>query len=89
MVALQELPHVNVLSKIDMIEQFGKTDFNLEYYTDVLDLDFLLDRLNQVGFRVCDVPKKSSTATDIRLPHMYYASVLPAFRIPGEPSSEN
>lgn len=33
-----ELPHVNVLSKIDLLPQYGELDFNLEFYTDVLDL---------------------------------------------------
>lgn len=41
-----ELPHVNVLSKIDIIEQYGKLDFNLDFYTEVLDLKFVLDRLH-------------------------------------------
>ncbi|XP_005991074.1 GPN-loop GTPase 2 [Latimeria chalumnae] len=40
-----ELPHVNVLSKMDLIEQFGKLAFNLDYYTEVLDLSFLVDHL--------------------------------------------
>ena len=74
-----ELPHVNVLSKIDIIEQYGKLgiafvykfissitsarcnymfslahffndillylDFSLDYYTEVLDLKFVLDEL--------------------------------------------
>ncbi|EGC36613.1 hypothetical protein DICPUDRAFT_31574 [Dictyostelium purpureum] len=36
-----ELPHVNVLSKMDLIEQNGPLDFQLDYYTDVLDLSYL------------------------------------------------
>lgn len=40
-----ELPHVNVLSKCDLIEKFGKLSFNLDFYTDVLDLGYLLDEL--------------------------------------------
>lgn len=40
-----ELPHVNVLSKADLIEKFGKLAFNLDFYTEVLDLSFLLDHL--------------------------------------------
>ncbi|XP_062889847.1 GPN-loop GTPase 2 [Mobula hypostoma] len=40
-----ELPHVNILSKMDLIEKFGKLAFNLEYYTEVLDLSYLLDHL--------------------------------------------
>ena len=30
-----ELPHVNVLSKIDKIEAYGELPFNLEYFTEV------------------------------------------------------
>ena len=30
-----ELPHVNLLSKIDLIEQYGKLQFNLDFYTEV------------------------------------------------------
>lgn len=32
-----ELPHVNLLSKIDLIEQYGKLHFNLDFYTEVRD----------------------------------------------------
>ncbi|XP_067318490.1 GPN-loop GTPase 2-like [Anolis sagrei] len=40
-----ELPHVNVLSKMDLIKQYGKLAFNLDYYTEVLDLSYLIDHL--------------------------------------------
>ncbi|XP_067399410.1 GPN-loop GTPase 2 [Emydura macquarii macquarii] len=40
-----ELPHVNVLSKMDLIEQYGKLAFNLDYYTEVMDLSYLVDHL--------------------------------------------
>ncbi|NXD31447.1 GPN2 GTPase, partial [Spelaeornis formosus] len=40
-----ELPHVNVLSKMDLIEQYGRLAFNLDYYTEVLDLSYLVDHL--------------------------------------------
>lgn len=30
-----ELPHVNLLSKVDLIEQYGKLHFNLDFYTQV------------------------------------------------------
>lgn len=40
-----ELPHVNVLSKMDLIEQYGKLAFNLDFYTEVMDLHYLLDHL--------------------------------------------
>lgn len=36
-----ELPHVNVLSKIDLIEKLGKLDLGLEFYTTATDLDYL------------------------------------------------
>ncbi|KAL6560191.1 GPN-loop GTPase qqt1 [Orobanche hederae] len=42
-----ELPHVNVLSKIDLIESYGKLAFNLDFYTDVLDLSYLQHHLDQ------------------------------------------
>jgi len=42
-----ELPHVNVLSKIDLMQSMGKLDFNLEFYTDVLDLSYLVDKLSE------------------------------------------
>lgn len=47
-----ELPHVNVLSKIDMVEKFGKLDMNLEFYTTATDLEYLnfaLDREDKSG----------------------------------------
>uniref|UniRef100_H2ZDU9 GPN-loop GTPase 2 n=1 Tax=Ciona savignyi TaxID=51511 RepID=H2ZDU9_CIOSA len=37
------LPHVNVLSKMDIAEEYGKFPFHLEYYTEVLDLNRLLE----------------------------------------------
>lgn len=71
-----ELPHVNVLSKVDLIETYGKLskhmlpsrrwlqmfwsctehytccyqDFSLEYYTEVMDLSYLLESLNADAF---------------------------------------
>jgi GTPase SAR1 family protein len=45
-----ELPHVNVLSKIDLVEKYGKLDFNLEYYADVLDLKYIRKALKKENF---------------------------------------
>lgn len=50
MVSLQsmlhlETPHVNVLSKIDLMDKYGDLDFSLEYYADVQDLKYLADRV--------------------------------------------
>lgn len=41
------LPHVNVLSKADLLKEHGsKLIFNLEFYTEVLDLKYLLEALD-------------------------------------------
>ena len=68
-----ELPHVNVLSKVDLMEQYGKLGnllnflkvsfdvryyivylhlvaFGLDYYTEVMDLSYLLEQLPQSSF---------------------------------------
>ena len=42
-----EMPHVNVLSKLDMAEQ-NDNNFDLEFYTDLFDLERLLDHNNQI-----------------------------------------
>ncbi|PQP92647.1 GPN-loop GTPase 2 [Prunus yedoensis var. nudiflora] len=42
-----ELPHINVLSKIDLIESYGKIAFNLDFYTDVENLSYLQYSLDQ------------------------------------------
>ncbi|KAG4303889.1 hypothetical protein PORY_002706 [Pneumocystis oryctolagi] len=41
------LPHVNVLSKIDLIGMYGKLLFNLDFYTEVQDLSRLLPYLEK------------------------------------------
>jgi len=41
-----ELPHINVLSKVDLITQYGDLDFNLDFYTEVQDLSYLENLLN-------------------------------------------
>lgn len=46
------LPHVNFLSKADQLKKFqSKLKFNLDFYTDVLDLKYLVDNID-------DGPKK-------------------------------
>ncbi|XP_076066572.1 GPN-loop GTPase 2 [Oratosquilla oratoria] len=40
-----EMPLVNILSKVDTVEKYGKLNFGLDFYTEVLDLDYLLDAL--------------------------------------------
>ncbi|KAL3137991.1 hypothetical protein ABBQ38_005230 [Trebouxia sp. C0009 RCD-2024] len=45
-----ELPHVNLLSKIDLIEQYGKLQFNLDFYTEVQDLSYLVQAMGNDPF---------------------------------------
>lgn len=44
------LPHVNVLSKTDLTERYGKLLFHPSFYTEVLDLEYLLNALNDDPF---------------------------------------
>jgi GPN-loop GTPase len=41
-----ELPAVNVLSKIDLIEKYGDLDFSLDHYTECSDLRYLAGALD-------------------------------------------
>ena len=59
-----ELPHVNFLSKMDLIHQYGKLPFNLDFYTNVLDLgylcecldeDLILKKFKKLNEKICDV----------------------------------
>ena len=40
-----DLPHINVLSKIDNLYKYPKLPFNLDFYTEVQDLSYLLPHL--------------------------------------------
>lgn len=40
-----DLPHINVLTKIDKLSTYGELAFNLDFYTDVQDLNYLLPEL--------------------------------------------
>jgi GPN-loop GTPase len=42
-----DMPHVNVLSKIDKVSSYDELPFNLEYYTDVDDLNYLTPYLEE------------------------------------------
>ena len=59
-----ELPHVNILSKMDLIKQYGELAFNLDFYTEVLDLSYLcetleddklLKKFKRLNEKICDV----------------------------------
>lgn len=45
-----ELPHVNILSKVDLIETYGRLPMALDFYTNVADLSYLQYHLNQDPF---------------------------------------
>ena len=40
-----DMPHVNVLSKVDKVASYDELPFNLEFYTDVDDLTYLTPHL--------------------------------------------
>ena len=40
-----DLPHLNVLTKIDKIASYGPLPFNLDYYAEVQDLSYILPHL--------------------------------------------
>jgi len=42
-----DLPHLNVLTKIDNLRNYPDLPFNLDYYTEVQDLHYLLPHLNR------------------------------------------
>lgn len=42
-----DLPHVNVFSKIDLLKSYGELPFNLNYYTEVQDLQYLFPLLEK------------------------------------------
>jgi hypothetical protein len=42
-----DLPHINVLTKIDNLQNYPNLPFNLDYYTEVQDLNYLLPHLNK------------------------------------------
>ncbi|KAL6710241.1 hypothetical protein ACN47E_009187 [Coniothyrium glycines] len=42
-----DLPHLNVLTKIDNLRNYPDLPFNLDFYTEVQDLQFLLPHLNR------------------------------------------
>jgi len=42
-----DLPHINVLTKIDKISSYDPLPFNLDFYTEVQDLSYLIRHLEQ------------------------------------------
>ena len=60
-----EMPHVNVLSKVDTIEKYGKLNFNIDYYTEVLDLEYLVDSMPDDPFFTAKFKKLNAAITDL------------------------
>ncbi|XP_043496997.1 GPN-loop GTPase 2 [Polistes fuscatus] len=45
------LPHVNIMTKFDEMKKFkDQLDFNIDFYTEVLDLNYLLEKLDEDPF---------------------------------------
>jgi GPN-loop GTPase len=45
------LPHINLLTKVDLLKKhMDKLDFGIDFYTDVLDLNYLLECLDNDNF---------------------------------------
>jgi hypothetical protein len=42
-----DFPFLNVLTKIDILSNYGPLDFKLDFYAQVQDLSYLLEYLNQ------------------------------------------
>lgn len=42
---LLDLPHINVLSKVDLLKSYGELPFGLEFYTQVQDLSYLFPHI--------------------------------------------
>lgn len=59
-----ELPHINVMSKVDQIQKFGKLNYNIDFYTDVLDLGFLVEQMSEDPFTK-KYKKLNSALTDL------------------------
>ncbi|CAG0921827.1 unnamed protein product [Notodromas monacha] len=58
------LPHINILSKIDLAQKYGKLEFGLDYYMDVMDLNFLLDTIPDDPF-MCKFAKLNEALVGI------------------------
>jgi len=61
---LLNFPHINVLSKLDLLKSYGPLPFNLDFYTEVQDLSHLLPfleteqgspRFSKLNEAICDL----------------------------------
>lgn len=58
-----DLPHVNVLSKIDLLSNYGELPFNLDFYTEVQELAYLKPYVEKESNSV--LGKKYSNLTNL------------------------
>ena len=59
-----DLPHLNVLTKIDNLRNYPNLPFNLDYYTEVQDLHYLLPHLDREQTSGIPGPTQAGTAND-------------------------
>lgn len=59
-----DLPHLNVLTKIDNLASYGPLPFNLDFYTEVQDLEYLLPHLDAERPFLAGPPAATSQAED-------------------------
>lgn len=86
-----EMPHINVLTKMDILRSFGPLDFDLEYYTEVQDLSHLalllerdprMHRFSALNKAICEVVEDfglvsfSTLAVEVRLLSLWLAGAL-------------
>ncbi|KAF1839457.1 hypothetical protein BDW02DRAFT_486650 [Decorospora gaudefroyi] len=57
-----DLPHLNVLTKIDNLRNYPNLPFNLDFYTEVQDLHYLLPHLNRE--QTSGIPGPATVSTD-------------------------
>jgi hypothetical protein len=74
-----DLPHLNVLTKIDNLKNYPNLPFNLDFYTEVQDLSYLLPHLNREQTSGIPGPKTINTKdTDMDMddePQSKYAAL--------------
>jgi hypothetical protein len=60
-----DLPHLNVLTKIDNLRNYGDLPFNLDFYTEVQDLNYLLPHLNKEQTSGIPGPQTAAKTDDV------------------------
>ncbi|KAF2672262.1 ATP binding protein [Microthyrium microscopicum] len=67
-----DMPHINVLSKIDNLHNYPRLPFDLEFYTEVHDLQYLLPLLNaeQTGKTLPSRPSDDDPTRPATLPEL-------------------